>query len=101
MPAPEAHALHERRPSRPVSGLEKVLRGMSVFTMLMTVPQVLAIWFGRDAHGVSLASWTAYLVGALLWLAYGVQRRDRTIWVACLGWIVLDAAIVVGVLVYG
>ena len=102
MPAPEAaHAVHERHPSRPVSGLERVLRGMSVFTMLMTVPQVLAIWVGRDAHGVSLASWTAYLVGAFLWLAYGIQRRDRTIWVACLGWIVLDAAIVVGSLVYG
>jgi hypothetical protein len=31
---------------QPVSGLEKVLRGLSVFTMLMTVPQVLAIWVG-------------------------------------------------------
>lgn len=101
MPAPEAHAIHERRPSRPVTGLEKVLRGLSVFTMLMTVPQVLAIWVGRAAHGVSLASWTAYLLGACLWLAYGVQKRDRTIWVACIGWILLDAAIVVGVLVYG
>ena len=37
-----------------VSGLEKVLRGLSVFTMLMTVPQVLTIWLGRDAGGVSL-----------------------------------------------
>jgi uncharacterized protein with PQ loop repeat len=101
MPAPEAHALHERRPSPPATGLEKVLRGMSVVTMVMTVPQVLAIWIGRSAHGVSLASWLAYLVGACLWLAYGIAKRDRTIWVACLGWILLDGAIVAGVLVYG
>jgi uncharacterized protein with PQ loop repeat len=74
---------------------------MSVFTMLMTVPQVLAIWVGRAAHGVSLTSWLAYLVGASLWLAYGIEKRDRTIWVACIGWILLDAAIVLGVLVYG
>ena len=100
MPAPEAHAPHERHPPGPVSGLQKVLRAMSAFTMLMTVPQVLAIWIGRDAHGVSLASWLAYLAGAVLWLAYGIQKRDRTIWVACVGWIVLDAAIVAGVLVY-
>jgi hypothetical protein len=35
--------------------------------MLMTVPQVLAVWIGRDAGGVSLASWLAYLLAACLW----------------------------------
>lgn len=101
MPAPEAHALHERRPSPPATGLEKVLRGMSVVTLVMTVPQVLAIWVSRAAHGVSLVSWLAYLVGACLWLAYVIGKRDPTIWVACVGWILLDAAIVLGVPVYG
>jgi len=27
----------------------------------MTVPQVVAVWVGRDASGVSLLSWGAYL----------------------------------------
>ena len=74
---------------------------MSVFTMLMTVPQVGAIWIGRDAHNVSLLSWGAYLVSACLWLVYGLRKRDRTIYLACIGWILLDASIVVGVAVYG
>jgi uncharacterized protein with PQ loop repeat len=87
--------------SPPVTGLERVLRGMSVFTMLMTVPQVVAIWARRDAHNVSLVSWAAYLVAACLWFAYGVRKRDKTIYLACVGWILLDAAIVVGVAVYG
>jgi hypothetical protein len=30
------------------SGLEKVLRGLSVFTMLMTVPQAFTIWVGGN-----------------------------------------------------
>ena len=84
-----------------VSGLEKVLRGLSVFTMLMTVPQVLTVWIGRDAAGVSLVSWFSYLLAACLWFVYGVQKRDKTIYLACVGWVVLDAAIVVGVLVNG
>jgi uncharacterized protein with PQ loop repeat len=83
------------------TALEKVLRGLSVFTMLMTVPQVLTVWIGRDAGGVSLASWLAYLVSACLWFVYGFQKRDKTIYLACIGWIVLDAAIVAGVLVHG
>ena len=82
------------------SGLEKFLRVLSVVTMLMTVPQVLAVWVGRDAGGVSLLSWAAYLFSACLWFVYGVQRRDKTIYLACIGWIALDAAIIIGVMVH-
>lgn len=83
----------------PASGLEKFLRFLSVVTMLMTVPQVLAVWVGRDAGGVSLLSWGAYLFSACLWFVYGFRKRDKTIYLACIGWIVLDATIVVGVVV--
>ncbi|HEV3008581.1 MAG TPA: hypothetical protein VGX52_06070 [Burkholderiales bacterium] len=86
--------------SPPVSVLEKILRGLSVFTMLMTVPQVLTIWIGRDAGGISLVSWASYLVAASLWFVYGLQKRDKTIYLACIGWVLLDAAVVVGVIVH-
>lgn len=86
--------------SPPPSALEKVLRGLSVFTMLMTVPQVLTIWVERDAGGVSLVSWISYLVAACLWFVYGLQKRDKTIYLACVGWVLLDAAIVIGVIIH-
>jgi uncharacterized protein with PQ loop repeat len=79
--------------------LEKVLRSLSVLTMLMTVPQVLAVWAGPYPGGVSLVSWVSYLVAACLWFVYGLQKRDKTIYLACVGWVVLDAAIVAGVLI--
>jgi len=82
------------------SALERTLRVLSVVTMLMTIPQVLIIWVSHNASAVSLTSWSAYLVSACLWFVYGIQKRDKTIYVACIGWIVLDAAIVVGVALY-
>ena len=84
----------------PPSGLEKFLRALSVVTMLMTVPQVLTVWVGRDAAGVSLLSWGAYLFSACLWFVYGIRKRDKTIYLACIGWIALDALIIVGVIVH-
>ncbi|HEX6017533.1 MAG TPA: hypothetical protein VFZ28_05490 [Burkholderiaceae bacterium] len=81
--------------------LEKFLRALSVVTMLMTVPQVLAVWVGGDAAGVSLLSWGAYLFSACLWFVYGLRKRDKTIYLACIGWIALDAAIVAGAIVNG
>jgi uncharacterized protein with PQ loop repeat len=84
----------------PADGLEKFLRVLSVITMLMTVPQVLAVWVGRDAGGVSLLSWGAYLFSACLWFVYGLRKRDKTIYLACIGWIVLDGAIIAGAVVH-
>ncbi len=86
--------------SPPVTGLEKLLRGLSVFTMLMTVPQVLTIWIERNAGGVSLVSWVSYLFAACLWFVYGLQKNDKTIYLACVGWVLLDLAVVIGVIVY-
>ena len=63
--------------------LRRVLGGMSVFT------------------GVSLLSWSAYLVSAVLWLWFGIQKRDRNIYLPCVGWIALDSGVIVGVVIYG
>jgi uncharacterized protein with PQ loop repeat len=83
------------------SALRRVLGGMSVFTMLMTIPQVLTIWVSHEAAGVSVLSWGAYLLSAALWFWYGIQKRDKNIYLACIGWIALDVAVIAGALVYG
>src|SRR5580765_3848627 len=80
--------------------LRRVLGGMSVISMLMTVPQVWIIWVQHQAAGVSVASWSAYLLSALLWFWYGLQKRDRNIYLPCVGWVGLDAAVIVGAMVY-
>ena len=79
----------------------RLLGGMSVFTMLMTIPQVLTIWVGQQAAGVSVLSWSAYLLGAVLWFWHGLQQHDKNIYLACIGWIVLDVAVIIGALIYG
>jgi uncharacterized protein with PQ loop repeat len=55
-----------------------LLGGLSIFTMVMTIPQVFTVWIGHQTAGVSLISWSAYLISALVWFWYGIQRLDRT-----------------------
>lgn len=86
--------------SRSEMVLRRILGGMSVFTMLMTVPQVLTIWVGHQAAGVSVISWSAYLLSAALWFWYGIQKRDKNIYLPCIGWGGLDAAVIIGAVVY-
>jgi uncharacterized protein with PQ loop repeat len=95
LPRPPATGAH---PAQGKDLLERSLPVLSIFTMLMTVPQVWTIWAQGDARGVSLLSWGAYLLSACLWFFYGLRKRDKTIYVACIGWVLLDAAVVAGVL---
>jgi len=91
---------HSAQPQEmaPVGVLDKILPVLSVFTMVMTVPQVWSVWVQGRTEGVSLLSWGAYLLSACLWFFYGLQKRDKTIYVACVGWVLLDGAVVAGVL---
>ncbi len=81
--------------------LRRLLGGMSVFTMLMTIPQVVTIWVGHQAAGVSVLSWSAYLVSAALWFWHGLRTGDKNVYLPCVGWMGLDGAVIVGAILYG
>ena len=82
------------------AGLRRVLGGMSIFTMLMTIPQVFTIWVSHQAAGVSIWPWSTYFVSAILWLWFGIRKHDKNIYLPCIGWSVLDSAVIVGVVIY-
>ncbi len=90
---PSAHAHF------PTAMMRRLMGSLSIFTMVMTIPQALTIWVGHQAAGVSLFSWVAYLISAVAWFWYGLQKRDRNIFIPCIGWMVVDGAVIVGVLV--
>jgi len=97
-PNPTPATVH---PLPPPGLIKRILGSTSIFTMVMTVPQVITIWVSHRAAGISLLSWGAYLVSAAVWLWYGLQKRDKNIYLPCMGWILLDSAVIIGALVYG
>ena len=92
---------HVRFGARGDALMHRTLGSMSVFTMLMTLPQIASIWGSHEAAGVSVASWSAYLLSAVLWFWHGIKQRDRNIYLPCIGWIALDSAVLVGAVLYG
>ena len=87
--------------SPPARLMRRLLGSLSIFTMLMTIPQVLTIWMRHEAAGVSVLSWGAYLISAVVWFWYGLQKGDKNIYLPCIGWILCDSAVIVGRFVYG
>ena len=81
--------------------LRRVLAAMSIVTLLMSIPQVLTVWLGGRAQGVSIATWSTYFLSALLWFWFGLSKRDKNIYLPCIGWMIVDVLVVVGAIVYG
>jgi len=80
-----------------------VARTAYVFALcgpLSSVPQMWEIWADRDAHGVSLLTWTLFLVTSAVWLAYGVVKRDRPLIISNSIWVVCEAIIMLGAFLY-
>jgi uncharacterized protein with PQ loop repeat len=82
-----------------------VVRRLAYFVSLAgpltALPQVLSIWAYHQATGVSLWSSLGITAIAIFWLAYGVILRDGPIVLSSFLWMILDLAIVSGVLRYG
>ena len=82
------------------TALEGTLRILAVVTMVMTIPQVIAVWTQPTTSGYALVSWLTYLVSSIAWLVYGIRQRDRLLCVTNAGWIGLDVAIVAGLILH-
>ncbi len=65
------------------------------------LPQVISIWTSHQAAGVSFWSSLGFTTVASIWLAYGVVIRQGPLVLSSILWIILDLAIVSGVLRYG
>jgi uncharacterized protein with PQ loop repeat len=65
------------------------------------LPQVIYIWTSHQAAGVSFWSSWGFTTVACIWLAYGVVLRQGPLVLSSILWIILDLAIVSGVLRYG
>jgi uncharacterized protein with PQ loop repeat len=92
--------VHESASKSSKTAFDRVLYALSFITILMTIPQVVSVWMNRSAEGVSIITWGTYLVSACVWLVHGLRQKDPTIYRACIAWIILDAAIVVGAIVF-
>ena len=80
--------------------LDRAAYFFAVFGPVMTIPQVLRIWVGKDASGVSPISWSAYLVVAVFWLTYGIAHKAKPIIFTNILWIIFEIMIIAGTFVY-
>jgi len=81
--------------------VDKMIYIAGFFVLAMTIPQLIKIWIEQNAAGISIITWSAYLLGAIAWLIYGIAHKEKPIIMIYSIWIILDILIITGIWIYG
>lgn len=68
---------------------------------LATLPQLIEIYSTHSANGVSFATWGLYTIADIPWVIYALVHREKPLILCYLLWFSFNAAVALGVLLYG
>lgn len=80
--------------------LDKLIYVAGIAGPVMTIPQVTIIWVDKNASGVSLVTWIAYLIITIFWLFYGLVHKEKPIIISNILWIIFEVVIIAGIIMY-
>lgn len=94
------HSVHKhlniKRKIKKKSEIDRLIYFAVIIGPVLTLPQVYSIWI-QGEKGVSIITWSAYLVSSVIWLIYGIKHKDMPIITVETMWIILEILIIVGV----
>lgn len=101
----QVHAhIHKRKRkaknTRLIRFFDRLVVAMGALNLAATLPQVYAIWAGKNAAGVSELSWGYYSLFSLILFMYGIVHKEKPIVVTYTGSVVLYTVVFIGALIY-
>jgi len=71
-----------------------------VATPLFELPQLWTIFSKHNATNVSLATWAFFCIDNLVWMAYGLRKKEWPLFLTSALYEIIEVAIVAGILLY-
>jgi MtN3 and saliva related transmembrane protein len=102
------HHVHKRKrrlekyphPNKLKGLLDRWIYVVGVAGPLMTIPQLYTLWSTRDAGSLSLSTWSAYLVIAIIWIIYGILHKEKPLVAMYTAWLLIHISVVVGIIIF-
>jgi len=97
------HQKHEQypHPNKWKNLLDRIIYPIGILGPILTIPQFLEIWISKDASGLSLFTWSSWIVIAFFWVLYGLAHKELPIVISYIAWIVIEVGVVIGIVLYG
>ena len=78
----------------------QLVLGVAILEPLSTVPQIIDIYTTRDVASLSLLSWVFFIIGASIWLAYGIKIKNLPLIISSALWVATELILIIGILIY-
>ncbi|MDO8548460.1 MAG: PQ-loop domain-containing transporter [bacterium] len=80
--------------------LDRIVLAAGIVAPVFTLPQIVLIYSTHSAAGVSALTWGVYALLDIPWILYGIAHRERPIVYTYTLWLVANAVVAVGAIVY-
>jgi len=80
--------------------IDNLIYVIALFGPIVSIPQIIKIYFYQNASGVSTFTWTGYLIGSIFWLIYGIIHKEKPIIFSSILWIIIEIFIFIGTIIY-
>lgn len=80
--------------------IKRAVLAVAIIEPLTTLPQAYEIWVNQSTEGVSTFTWTMYFAGAVIWLSYGLQIKDKPLIISSTLWVITEFSVVLGLVLY-
>lgn len=105
------HHLHKRKrryvkhqpyphPNKWKNLMDKLIYIIAIIGPVIAFPQVFDIWFYKDVGGVSIITWSGFLIASIFWIVYGIMHEEKPIYIANSIWALVHILIITGVIVF-
>ena len=81
--------------------LDRLAISAGIIGPAMTIPQIWQIYYFQNATGVSAISWGTYTLLNTVFIAYGIAHKNTLIFVTYSLWIIVNATVTIGAILYG
>lgn len=78
--------------------LDRLTYATGVLLPILTIPQAYSVLIDKATDGVSLITWSFYLLSSTLFAIFGILHKQRLLMVTYIPFVIVEAAIVVGIL---
>jgi uncharacterized protein with PQ loop repeat len=80
--------------------IDYVVNFFMFLSPLFELPQAYDIYTQKSSNTVSLTTWAMFFVASIAWLVYGIRHKLRSIIIIQIVYLIIEASVVVGILIY-
>ena len=80
--------------------LDRLTYITGILLPILTIPQAYSVLIQQQTAGVSLVTWSFYLLSSALFAIFGVIHKQKLLIVTYIPFVIVESAIVLGLLIY-